>query len=80
MLHALIADDHAIVRKGLKQIILEDHPSAQVDEAGDAETMLKKASEQFYDVIICDINMPGRTGMVHCNNSKSKCRRFRCLL
>lgn len=63
MLHALIADDHAIVRKGLKQIIVEEHPSAQVDEAGDAETMLKKASEQVYDVIICDINMPGRTGI-----------------
>ena len=63
MLRALIADDHAIVRKGLKQIILEEHTTAMVDEAGDAETMLKKAGEQIYDVIICDLNMPGRTGI-----------------
>jgi DNA-binding NarL/FixJ family response regulator len=63
MLRILIADDHAIVRKGLKQILLEEYPSAEIGETGDAESLIAKTSNEKWDVVICDLNMPGRSGL-----------------
>ena len=63
MLRILIADDHAIVRKGLKQILLEEYPSAKIEEVGDAETLISKCSDEEWDVVISDLNMPGRSGL-----------------
>jgi two-component system invasion response regulator UvrY len=63
MLRILIADDHAIIRKGLKQILLEEYPSAFIDEVGDAEGVIKKAITSEWDIIICDLSMPGRSGL-----------------
>lgn len=59
----LIADDHAIVRKGLKQLLLEEYSSIIIDEAGDTETVVKKVIAQEWDVVVCDLNMPGRSGL-----------------
>lgn len=63
MLKILIADDHAIVRKGLKQILLEEYPSAVIGEAEDAEGLLTEVINQKWDMVICDMNMPGRSGL-----------------
>src|SRR6266478_6478658 len=63
MMRILIADDHAIVRKGLKQILLEEYPSAIIEEADDAETTVSKVISTPLDVVICDLNMPGRSGL-----------------
>ncbi|MBS1620257.1 MAG: response regulator transcription factor [Bacteroidetes bacterium] len=63
MIRVLIADDHAIVRKGLKQLLLEEYPSAVIGEAGDAETLVAAATNDQWDVVICDMNMPGRSGL-----------------
>jgi|SRR5688572_24720006 len=63
MIRILIADDHAIVRKGLKQIILEEYPSAEIGEAGDVETLIAYVIKSKWDVILCDISMPGRSGV-----------------
>ena len=63
MIRILIADDHAIVRKGLKQLLLEEYPSAIMEEAGDAEELVKKALAKEWDVVICDLSMPGRSGL-----------------
>ena len=63
MLRILIADDHAIVRKGLKQILLEEYPNAKIEEAGDAETLALKCADQKWDVVISDLHMPGRSGL-----------------
>jgi DNA-binding NarL/FixJ family response regulator len=63
MVRILIADDHAIVRKGLKQIILEEYHQAQIGEAADAEDLVKKAIFNEWDVVICDLHMPGRSGL-----------------
>jgi two-component system, NarL family, invasion response regulator UvrY len=63
MIRILIADDHAIVRKGLKQILVEEYPSAKVEEVGDAETLINKAIQEDWDVVICDLSMPGRSGL-----------------
>ena len=63
MLRILIADDHAIIRKGLKQILLEEYPSAIIEEAPDAESVFKKTITEEWDIIICDLSMPGRSGL-----------------
>ena len=59
----LIADDHAIVRRGLKEILLDEYPSAIIDEARDAEELLKKVFQDKWDLIISDLSMPGRSGL-----------------
>jgi DNA-binding NarL/FixJ family response regulator len=63
MIKILIADDHAIVRKGMIQLIIEEYPSAIIAEAADAEELLKLAFTSEWDVIICDLSMPGRSGL-----------------
>jgi len=59
----LIADDHAVIRRGLKQILLDEYPSADIEEAGDAEAAIKKSITGNWDVIISDLSMPGRSGL-----------------
>jgi len=59
----LVADDHAIVRKGLKQILLDEYPFGEVEECANAEELLQKAIDGHWDVIISDISMPGRSGL-----------------
>jgi two-component system invasion response regulator UvrY len=63
MIRILIADDHAIVRRGMKQILLEQYPSADIVEASDAETLVAKVVEGGWDIVITDMNMPGRSGL-----------------
>ena len=63
MLRILIADDHAIIRKGLKQILLEEYPSAIIEEVNDAEGAIKKTITNEWDILICDLSMPGRSGL-----------------
>ena len=63
MLRVLIADDHAIVRKGLRQLILEEYPTAQIGEVGDVESLITHVIREQWDMVICDISMPGRSGL-----------------
>jgi two-component system invasion response regulator UvrY len=63
MLRILIADDHAVVRKGLKQILLEEYPSAIIEEVNDAEGVIKKIISNEWDIIISDLSMSGRSGL-----------------
>jgi len=63
MLKILIADDHAIVRKGLKQLLLEEYPSANIGEVADTEGLIKQVISNGWDIVICDMNMPGRSGL-----------------
>jgi two-component system, NarL family, invasion response regulator UvrY len=62
-MNILIVDDHAVVRKGLKQIIAEEYPDANIAEAADTESMVAQVVKADWDVVICDINMPGRSGI-----------------
>ncbi len=59
----LIADDHAIVRRGMKQLLLEHYPFAVIGEAADAEQLIAEVAGKEWDVIVCDMNMPGRSGL-----------------
>jgi len=63
MIHVLIADDHAIVRKGLIQILQDAPDGFEVDEASSGQEVLEKIEDKQYDVIVLDITMPGRSGL-----------------
>ena len=63
MVRILIVDDHAIVRKGLKEILLEAYPSAHIEDVADADSMIKKAMEADWDIIISDLSLPGLSGL-----------------
>jgi DNA-binding NarL/FixJ family response regulator len=59
----LIADDHAIVRRGLIQILEEEADAFIVGEAKDAQEVLAKINAEPWDLVILDINLPGRSGL-----------------
>ena len=59
----LIADDHAVVRRGLTQILLEEFSSAKIEEVDNSEDLIRKAMDGHWDVIISDLSMPGRSGL-----------------
>ena len=59
----LIADDHAIVRRGLKQILDEEPGLAIVSEAENGQEVLEMSRHRTWDLVILDINLPGRNGL-----------------
>lgn len=59
----IIADDHHIVRAGIKQIIQECPDMEPADEAADGQDLIEKARKNSYDAILLDISMPGRDGI-----------------
>lgn len=59
----LIADDHAIVRRGLAQILCEEFPAAKVKEVANSNEALEEVRREEWDVILLDISMPGRNGI-----------------
>lgn len=59
----LIADDHAIVRRGLKQILDEEPGLAIVSEAENGQDVLEMSRNCTWDLVILDINLPGRSGI-----------------
>lgn len=63
MIRILIADDHSIVRRGLRQILMEGFPTAHIEEIENAEEMIKKITNAEWDVVISDLSMPGRSGL-----------------
>jgi two-component system invasion response regulator UvrY len=63
MIKILIADDHAIVREGLKQIVAETSDMAVADEASSGHEVLDKVRSNEYTVVVLDISMPGGDGL-----------------
>jgi two-component system invasion response regulator UvrY len=63
MLRILIADDHTVVRKGLRQILLEEFPTAEITETADAAALFLKVLREDWDVVITDISMPDKSGL-----------------
>lgn len=59
----LIADDHAVVRQGIKQILADEFKKAVFGEARTAQEALTKIWKEKWDVVILDITMPGRSGL-----------------
>ncbi len=63
MLRILIADDHEIVRRGIRQILQEEFSFAQIEEAFDTDSLINKALSQSWDIIVSDLAMPGGGGL-----------------
>lgn len=63
MVRILVADDHAILRRGLKEILARELPEAVFCEANDAQQVLKEVGRSAWDLLILDVSMPGRSGL-----------------
>ena len=63
MMKFLIADDHAIVRKGLIQLLREEFPALEVTEVSNGNEALEEVRKKVLDIILLDISMPGRNGI-----------------
>jgi two-component system, NarL family, invasion response regulator UvrY len=63
MLRIIIADDHPIVRAGLKQIMAEATDLVVAAEANNGRELLNQVRREPYDVILLDISMPGMDGL-----------------
>ena len=62
MIKVLIVDDHAIVRRGLHEI-LADEPDIEVFEAGSAEQASELMQEGSWDLVVLDLDLPGKSGL-----------------
>jgi DNA-binding NarL/FixJ family response regulator len=59
----LIADDHANVRRGLREILADAFSGARFSEAANGAEVLTQLASSQYGVLLLDINMPGRSGL-----------------
>ncbi len=58
----LIADDHAVVRKGLARLLVDEFPDVTIGEASDSQETLNEISFQRWDLLVLDLFMPGIGG------------------
>jgi two-component system, NarL family, invasion response regulator UvrY len=63
VIRVLIADDHAILRRGLKEILVREMDGVTCGEAEDAQQALTEVQQHVWDLVILDITMPGRSGL-----------------
>jgi len=63
MIRILVADDHAVVRQGVKQILADVRDMLVKDEAQNGTETIDKVMKYEYDVVLLDISMPGRSGL-----------------
>jgi two-component system invasion response regulator UvrY len=80
MIKILIADDHAIVREGLKQILSESPDLVVVAEASTGQEVLDKIGKNDLDLVVLDIAMPGRGGLDILKEIKSQRPRLSVLM
>ena len=63
MARVLVADDHPLLRKGLKQLLDAEPDLELAGEAEDSEQVLEKVQRDCWDVLVLDLTMPGRGGL-----------------
>jgi len=80
MIRIVIADDHAIVREGLKRIVSEVADMEVVAEAADGTQVMQRVRELDFDILVQDLSMPGRSGMELIKLVKSEKPRLRILV
>jgi DNA-binding NarL/FixJ family response regulator len=59
----LIADDHEVVRRGLKDVLAEEFPKVHAGAAASGQEALEAVRQRTWDIVLLDINMPGRGGL-----------------
>jgi len=62
-MHVLIVDDHAVVRRGLREILADALPHASFSEAANGDELLRLLANSQAGLVLLDVNMPGRTGL-----------------
>ncbi len=80
MIRIVIADDHAIVREGLKRIVSEAQDMKVVGEAADGTEVMQRVRELDFDLLVQDLSMPGRSGMELIKLVKAEKPRLRILV
>ncbi len=59
----ILADDHSFIRLGLIQILKDEYPSVEIIEVNDGESLVKEIALHDFDMVISDLDMPGRSGL-----------------
>jgi DNA-binding NarL/FixJ family response regulator len=63
VIRILVADDHPVVRRGLKQIVAQEPDMAVLGEAQNGQETLDLVRNQEWDIVVFDLSMPGRGGL-----------------
>lgn len=80
MIRVLLADDHAIVRAGLKEILADTGDMTVAGEAGSGPEVLALVRARDYDVVVLDMSMPGRSGIELIKQLKAEKPKMRILV
>lgn len=80
MLKILIADDHAVVRQGLKQILADELGKCTFGEASHGAEVIDLVGKQKWDILVMDISMPGRSGLELLKDVKSAHKKLPVLI
>jgi len=80
MIRVVIADDHTIVREGLRQLLQASVDFDIVSEARDGHEVMQRVRELDFDVLLLDMSMPGKSGMELIKQVKSERPRLRILV
>jgi DNA-binding NarL/FixJ family response regulator len=80
MIRIVIADDHAIVREGIKRIVSSAQDMEVVAEAADGAEVMQRVRELEFDVLVLDLSMPGRSGMELIKLAKAQQPRLRIMV
>jgi DNA-binding NarL/FixJ family response regulator len=80
MIRVLVADDHTIVREGLKQILAKSGDLTVAGEAANGNDVLKMVRAQEWDVLVTDMSMPGRSGIELIKLVKEACPKLPVLV
>lgn len=76
----LIIDDHLVVRRGLKQILADEFPGCVFGEAATAAEALSRVLREKWDIVLLDLNLPGRSGLDALGDIKRARRRLPVLV
>ena len=80
MIRVLVADDHTIMREGLKQLLLAAGDLDVVGEARDGHDVLRQVRALEFDVLLLDMSMPGKSGIELIKHVKSEKPKLRVLV
>ena len=80
MIRVVIADDHQILREGLKQLLLAAGDLDVVGEAGDGHEVLERVRTLGFDVLLLDMSMPGKSGVELIRQVKAEKPKLRILV
>ena len=80
MIRIVIADDHTIVREGLKQLLANDEAFQVAGEARDGHEVMQRVRQLDFDVLLLDLSMPGKSGIDLIKQAKSERPKLRILV